>query len=1451
MAEVQKKPLFFYGQKVKKMKRGERCRPGDCTKPLTCSREKKRCWKTKQMKSQGEPCQPGECFPLACNRKTKTCGGKQRQLPTKKQPPLSQLMQQNMELQLELKKMSHKFDVVLRELRDCCSNQQPMQIQPMKVSDLPMGLPMGMPTAIKLADWPTKEKEFMGVGKVVETDNVSVQTSSTDVQDIKQIIPEQKASQTQTDDPIIPLKPKSKDQANDPIPPKSQDAAIQTQTDDPIIPLKPKSKDQANDPIPPKSQDAAIQTEEEKAEEIQTEDPPEPLNVTCSPESIQTAIQIFWQQQQQQQQPIEKAVLREGTIVDNPRQILLEFDRDLGPNILQLIKVFVYVNDESRTVETQSIEGAFVRLDLTAEVSPGQEVRVACEETSVMESFSTNISNLLVEPNIEPPIKPVEPLIEPTVPNKRCPPVYPFFCRADSALGKNSKSRCVKAAEDCDMNLTVLKLQKSSQKPWVKQCTEDGIGNECLEGGATLDELYASLTKCDQLPEDWETYIETAKNGMDDVDTSIRPTKRDIEMILLEQVMVYQEKAQSIYNDWMDSKDEIETLKTSCGGRAKEQLEALERIVFGGVFGAKETTIPGIEGFYMKPQTRSHRKNNMFLHNKAVNTYKDILALCLQGGAGQGIFLYEIDDEYNKINNDVPTAIMDFLNDNRSYIDRRVVKTGGSQAVGKEIVGDREVVLVVDGWMAVGKKNTYLSKFRWLIGKVWHGASSGISGVINLVRTISGWVGVTTTIFGIATSVYYYFTGTVNQLLRYMIRYVIVPILYELWKQFPWAREILVQLLKQISPGVLKELLKETFKDILKEELEKQNEGDNKKDQCKPCDCTEDTTDDDTGGTAPEISEENLQNVMNTLDKLKQNAVNALKTLDTLGEQAKLLQRYLRHYDTVKKLYQYSQSFQRTMESFSNKYSAAIEEELVSVKVDIKNISLRFRLRQDIQQYVQLQLREWGFISASRYESTKQVLQRMKVYYPSLAPPHVDRDYPLPQVGRLPDPSRYKITFLPASKTLESRINKGMIERMRNHLSTYPEWLQRPLLTSMQQTPHSTVRYVLKKYSIELPEFVDVERYSILLENCFNLPRSKAVSIYVYKAEWLSTVDVVSQQMAINNQGGIFMGQDMYKLAPDYYSPLFELTISQEFIDMRERLPLHDALAPRPPPNKLVQFIKNNLTKEQALIVGKKIMGYTMDYLKNNWREILAMSLATSLAPMVAPVSTVPYVKNMLPLAKDLFDVATASMNQGSIGFSIETSKKVAKHVTLPLKAKLKYYALRSTDTILRSGLRYAKAVRLGGGGFKQSMDRVKQTYGYRNWQKLKDQPDFQARAAMQQYQEPSSRRGLIKWKIALHDWDYAPFGEYKDAEERRAKKEDLMRQIQQEHPELLFPPVQVQSFDYLSDKQVRSAYERLGIRKWGDMDEDFYPSEEDEKLSYADAVRPPSRGGSDSTIEL
>ena len=167
---------------------------------------------------------------------------------------------------------------------------------------------------------------------------------------------------------------------------------------------------------------------------------------------------------------------------------------------------------------------------------------------------------------------------------------------------------------------------------------------------------------------------------------------------------------------------------------------------------------------------------------------------------------------------------------------------------------------------------------------------------------------------------------------------------------------------------------------------------------------------------------------------------------------------------------------------------------------------------------------------------------------------------------------------------------------------------------------------------------------------------------------------------------------------------------------------------------------------------------------------------------------------------------------------------------------------------LLRSGLEVVKKkMGLGGGrSLKESVDRVKELTGYRNWLKLKDKPDFQDRAAMPQYKEPSSRRGLIKWKIALHDWDYAPYGKYKDAEARRAKKEELMSQIKKERPELLFPPVQVKSFDYLSDKQVRSAYERLGVRKWGDMtsDEDFYPSEEDEK------VRPKSRG-SDSTIEL
>ena len=320
------------------------------------------------MKSEGEPCQPGECFPLACNRKTKTCGGKQR--PTKKQPPLSQLVQQNMELQFELKKMSHKFDVVLKELRDCCSKQPPMQIQPMKVSDLPKdlpkglpkGLPMGMPTAIKLADWPKEEKESMdmgvgkvvetddasaqtsvetkdanlgtsaietkdmGVGKVVETDNASVQTSvetkdanlGTSAIETKDmgvgIQRDDAAAQTSSidvqdvsigtsTDPIIPERSVIETQT-DPITPEQMAAESQT---DPIEDRKPKSKDQANDPILPESQDAASQTEEEEEEkkeeekkEEEEEEKKEEEKKTddeCSDEAIQTAQVIRWLQE--------------------------------------------------------------------------------------------------------------------------------------------------------------------------------------------------------------------------------------------------------------------------------------------------------------------------------------------------------------------------------------------------------------------------------------------------------------------------------------------------------------------------------------------------------------------------------------------------------------------------------------------------------------------------------------------------------------------------------------------------------------------------------------------------------------------------------------------------------------------------------------------------------------------------------------------------------------------------------------------------------------------------------------------------------------------------------------------------------------------------------------------------------------------------------------------------
>jgi hypothetical protein len=148
-------------------------------------------------------------------------------------------MQQNMELQSELKKMNHKFDVVLKELRDCCPKQQPMQIQPIKVSDLPismpMGLPMGLPTAIKLADWPKEEKEFMGVGKVVETDGTStdpiiLKRNEAESQTVPQIIEQKASSQTTQTDPIIPQKVNngSIGTSTDPIILKRNEAESQT-----------------------------------------------------------------------------------------------------------------------------------------------------------------------------------------------------------------------------------------------------------------------------------------------------------------------------------------------------------------------------------------------------------------------------------------------------------------------------------------------------------------------------------------------------------------------------------------------------------------------------------------------------------------------------------------------------------------------------------------------------------------------------------------------------------------------------------------------------------------------------------------------------------------------------------------------------------------------------------------------------------------------------------------------------------------------------------------------------------------------------------------------------------------------------------------------------------------------------------------------------------------------
>ena len=254
-----------------------------------------------------------------------------------------------------------------------------------------------------------------------------------------------------------------------------------------------------------------------------------------------------------------------------------------------------------------------------------------------------------------------------------------------------------------------------------------------------------------------------------------------------------------------------------------------------------------------------------------------------------------------------------------------------------------------------------------------------------------------------------------------------------------------------------------------------------------------------------------------------------------------------------------------------------------------------------------------------------------------------------------------------------------------------------------------------------------------------------------------------------------------------------------------------------------------------------------MDYLKENYKQILVMAAVTYVGPVALPAGVVKYI----PVAKDVFDVARAWMVKGSMGAGKKVGTKLFSRVMKRVNPK----NIISANMLLRSGLEVVKKkVGLGGGrSLKESVDRVKELTGYRNWLKLKDEPDFQARAAMPQYQEPSSWRGLIKWKIALHDWDYAPFGEYKDAEARRAKKKELISQIKTEHKDFFFPQVQVADYDYLSDKQVRSAYERLGVRKWGDMtsdEEDFYASDKDEKVSYADAVRPKYRG-SDSTIEL
>ena len=224
------------------------------------------------------------------------------------------------------------------------------------------------------------------------------------------------------------------------------------------------------------------------------------------------------------------------------------------------------------------------------------------------------------------------------------------------------------------------------------------------------------------------------------------------------------------------------------------------------------------------------------------------------------------------------------------------------------------------------------------------------------------------------------------------------------------------------------------------------------------------------------------------------------------------------------------------------------------------------------------------------------------------------------------------------------------------------------------------------------------------------------------------------------------------------------------------------------------------------------------------------MSLASSLAPMTVPANALPYVKTILPLAKDVYDVSRAYMVKGSIGAGIETSKKVAKHVTLPLKTKLKWYATRSTDMVLRNGVRIAKKIlRLGGGerdGFAKAVARIKEQEGYQNWLRLKDNPVYREKAKLPQYQEPkTSRKKIHRWKIAMHDWDDYPFGVQKNKQEIRKKHKEDIETIQRNNPTLIFPDISLEDFDYFSNK----AWSKYLISYWksasdADSDADFTP---------------------------